>query len=73
MKTKKHVQQELESYFDKLVRTTTSPNLPISADIVRKYIFGPATLKTMMRKLKDELDRGARAVYPNVMEATFRF
>ena len=51
----------------------TSPDLPINVDIMQKYVVGPATLKTMMHMLSDELDRGARAVYPDAMEARFRF
>ena len=50
-----------------------SPDFPISADSVRKYVAGPATLKTMMCMLTNELDRGAWAVYPNAMEERFRF
>ena len=45
----------------------------ISANIMRKYVASLVTLKTMMCMLLDELDEGARAVYPNVMEARFRF
>ena len=52
---------------------TTSPDLPISADIMHKYVAGPATLKTMLRMLSDELDRGARAMYPNSMEVKVNF
>lgn len=55
------------------MRIATSPNFPISADIMHKYVFGPATLKTMMHMLSNELDRGARAVYPDAMEAKVRF
>ena len=73
VKTKKQVQQELDSYFDELMRTATSPKFPISASIMHKYVAGPATLKTMMHILIDELDRGARAVYPYAMEARFKF
>ena len=72
-KTKKQVQQELDSYFDDLMRTATNPNLLISADVMRKYVASSTTLKTMMHMLTDELDRGARAVYPDAMEARFRF
>ena len=72
-KTKKQVQQELDSYFDKLTRVATSPDLPISVDIMCKYVGGPATLRTMMHILLDELDRGSQAVYLDAMEARFRF
>jgi len=40
---------------------------------MHKYIAGLATLKTMMCMLTNELDRGAQAVYLDVMEARFRF
>ena len=59
MKTKKQVQQELDSYFDELMHITTNLELPISADIMRKYVAGLAKLKTMMCMLSNELDRGA--------------
>ena len=72
-KTKKHVQQEIDSYFDELMHTATSPDFPISVDIICKYVASPATLKIMMHMLTNKLDRGARAVYPDAMEARFRF
>jgi len=72
-KTKNQVWQELDSYFDELMRTATNPNLPISVDIMCKYIFGPNTLKTMMHILSDELDREAWVVYLDAMEARFKF
>lgn len=59
MKTKVQVRLELDSYFDELMHTATSQDLPISADIMHKYVAGPATLKTMMRMLIEELDKGA--------------
>lgn len=40
---------------------------------MRNYVAGLATLKTMMCMLSDELDGGARAVYPDAMEARFMF
>jgi len=73
MKTKKQVQQELDSYFDKLMRIATNLDFPICIDIMCKYIVGPTTLKKMTSMLTDELDKGARAVYPNAMEAKFKF
>ena len=66
--TKKQFQQELDSYFDELMLMATNLDLPISEDIMRKYVVGPSTLKTMMRMLIDKLDKGARAMYPNAME-----
>ena len=55
------------------MRIATNTNLEISADTMHQYVGGLATLKTMMHMLLDELDRGARAVYPDVMEARVRF
>ncbi len=51
----------------------TSPDLEISVDTMHKYVVGPAILKTMMHMLSDELERGARAVYSDAMEARVRF
>ena len=50
-----------------------NPDLPISADIMHKYVVGLVALKTMMCMLSNELDRGARVVYLDVMEARVRF
>ena len=58
---------------DELMRTATNPYLPISANIMRKYVASLAILKTMMHMLIDELDRGSREMYPDAMEARFRF
>jgi len=46
----------------------TIPDLPISVDIMHKYAASLDALKTMMRMLSDELDRGAQVVYPDAME-----
>jgi len=51
----------------------TSPDFPINPDITHKYIASLGALKTMMHILSDELERGAREVYPNVVEARVRF
>jgi len=64
---------ELDSYFDELMCHATSPEFPISEDIMHKYIVGPETLKTMMCMLSNEFHRGAQEVYPDVMEARFKF
>jgi len=55
--TKKKVQQELDSCFDELMHTAISPNLPISANIMCKYVVGLATLNTMMSTLTHELEK----------------
>ena len=52
---------------------TTISDLVINADNVHQYVFGLATLKTMMHMLSDELDRGTRVVYLNAMDARVRF
>jgi len=59
VKTKKQVWLELDSYFEELMHIATSLDFPISANIMCKYVPGPATLKTRMHMLWDELDRGA--------------
>ena len=51
----------------------TNLDLPISANIMHKYVASIAALNTMVHMLSDELDRGAQAVYPDAMEARFRF
>ena len=51
----------------------TSTDLSISVDTMHKYVSGLIALKTMMRMLSHELDRGAQAVYPDAMEARVRF
>lgn len=73
VKMKKQVQQVLDLYFDELMHINTSLDLPISANIMHKYISSLATLNTMMHMLTNNLDRGARVVYPNSMEGRFRF
>ena len=50
-----------------------SLDLVISEDTMHKYVFGLTKLKIMMHMLSYELDRGARVVYPNSMEARFHF
>jgi len=39
---------------------------------MHKYVVGLATLKIMMHMIANELDRGAREVYPDAMEAKVR-
>ena len=71
--TKKQVWLECDLYFDELMCITTSPDLPINVVIMHKYVAGLATLKIMMHMFSDELDRGSRVVYPNVMGVKVRF
>jgi len=72
-KTKAQVRRELESYFDELMRIATSADLAISADTMHQYVVGLVALKTMMRMLLDELDRGARAAYLDATEVRVHF
>jgi len=60
-------------YFDKLMRMVTSTLLEINIDIMHQYVAGPTALKTMVCMLSDELDRGARAVYPDTTEVRVFF
>ena len=73
MKTKAQIRLELDSYFEELMHIATRPNFPISADIMHKYVVVLAALKTMMRMLSDELERGARAMYRDFMESRVKF
>lgn len=52
---------------------TTSLDLPIKADTMQKYVASLTALKTMMRMISDELDRGDRAVNLDAMEERVRF
>lgn len=51
----------------------TSLDLPISENIMHKYVVGLTTLNITMHMLSDKLDKGARAVYPDAMEVKVRF
>ena len=64
---------DLDTYFDKFMRISTSLDLVINVDTMHKYVVGPTTLKKMMRMLLHELDKGAQAVYPDAMEARVPF
>lgn len=66
-KTKKQVQQELDSYFNELMRVATSPDFPISVDIMHKYVARLTRLRTMLRIVSDELQRGVQVVYMDAM------
>ena len=70
---KKQVWLELNIYFDNLMCMVTSIHLEINTDTMHQYVVGWTTLKTMMCMLLDELDRGARSVYPDAMEARVFF
>ncbi len=55
------------------MRTASNTNLQMSGDNIHQYVTGLAALKTMMWMLSDELDKGAKSVYPDATEARFRF
>ena len=60
-------------YFGKLMCMTTNTHLKIITNPMHQCVAAPAALKTMMSILLDELDRGAKSVYPDAMEARVRF
>jgi len=60
-------------YFDKLMCIVTYTHLEISIDTMHQYVAGSATLKTMMHVLSNELDRGAKSVYPDATEPRVLF
>lgn len=73
VKTKAPLRLKLDSYIDKLVRIATNLDLVISADTMHKYVFGLAALKKMMHMLSNDLERGARALYPDSMKERVHF
>lgn len=73
VKTKNQVQLELEMYFDQLMHIVTSGNLDMRTNTMHRYVVAPASLKTMMRMLSDELHRGVKSVYPDATETRVRF
>lgn len=72
-KTKNQVQQDLDSYFKEFMHISTGLDLPISVDVMCKYVASLTTLKKMLFIISNELDRGAQVMYPDAMEARFRF
>ena len=73
VKTKNQVQLDLDMYFDQLMLIVMSADLQMSADTMHEYVFISAALNTMMHMLSDKLDRGAKSVYPDAMEARVHF
>lgn len=55
---KNQVMLEVDRYIKQLMREATSDYLQLSVENMQKYLGGPATLKTMLCMLQDELDRG---------------
>ena len=73
VKTKNQVRLELDMYFDQLMRIATNADLEISTYTIHQYVVGLIALKTMMRMLSDELDRGAKSVHLDATEARVCF
>ena len=55
------------------MRIATGPDLSTIVDTMHKYVVDLATLKKMIQMILDDLDRGAQAMYPDVMDARVRF
>lgn len=55
------------------MREATSDDLQLSTKNMQKYIGGPATLRTMLCMLQDELEKGSRNIYLEAMEARVHF
>lgn len=60
---------EFDRYIEKLVREATNNDLQLSIEKMQKYISGPATLRTMLCILRDEMEKGSRSIYSEAMEA----
>jgi len=63
----------MDMYFDELMGIATSTDLEIRVDTMHQYVFGLAAPKTMICMLSDELDKGAKSVYPDATEEIVRF
>lgn len=48
MKTKVQVQLDLDSYFDEFMCIATNRDFPMSANVMQKYVFGPAVYADAM-------------------------
>ena len=70
---KGQVRQELDSYFEELMRISTIAGLEISVDTMHQYVAGSIALKTMMCMLSDGLERGAKVVYLDATKAIICF
>lgn len=60
-------------YIDKLIRTTTSRCLEISAETVHQHVVDLVAPRMTMRMLSDKLDGGAISMYPNAIDARVHF
>ena len=48
-------------------------DLEINTNTMHQHVAGPTVLQTMMCMLSDEVDRGAKSVYPDEIEARVFF
>lgn len=55
------------------MREATNDDLQLSTENMKTYIGGPTTVRTMIRILQDELEKGSRNIYPKAMEARVYF
>ena len=60
---KKQVQLEMNMYFSKLMRMTTSTHLKSSTDTMHQCVARSAAPKKTMRMLEDELDKGVKPMH----------
>lgn len=67
--TKAQVWLEVDSYIKELICIDTNADLVISVDTMHQYVIGLALVNTMMRMLSDKLDRGAKTMYVDAIEA----
>ena len=72
-KSKNQVRLELDMYVEQLMRIATNADLQMRENTMHQYVSRLPALKTKMHMLYDELDRGAKSVYPDATEARVHF
>jgi len=60
---KRKVKLELNMYFSKLIRMTTSTHLKINTDTMHQCVSGSSTPKKTMHMLANELDEEAKIMH----------
>ena len=70
---KNQVMLKVDMYIEQLMHKAASDDLQLSTKNMQKYIGGPTTVKIVLHKLQDELDKGFRTIYLEAMEARVRF
>lgn len=70
---KNQVSLEINRYMKHLNWEATNDDLEVSTEKMQKYISGPVIVKTMLRMLQDELEKGSQIIYPQAMEARVHF